>query len=49
MDFVLVKVKLQEVEATRFHNSWHMKVVGLSALRIRHLYPPRNIPGTRLC
>jgi len=29
----------QEVEAPRFQDKWHMKVVRLSALRISHLYP----------
>jgi hypothetical protein len=36
----------QEVEAPRFQDSRHMKVVRLSVLRTDHLYPPGNIPGT---
>jgi hypothetical protein len=36
----------QEVEAPRFQDNRHMKVVRLSALRAGHIYPPRNIPGT---
>ena len=39
----------QEVEDPRFQDSRHMKVVGLSALRIGRLYPPGNIPGTHFC
>jgi len=35
-----------EVEAPRFQDNRHMKVVRLSALRTGHLYPPGNIPGT---
>jgi hypothetical protein len=35
----------QEVEAPRFQDNRHMKVVR-SALHISHLYPPGNIPGT---
>jgi hypothetical protein len=31
---------LQEVEARRFHDSQHMKVVRLSALGTGHIYPP---------
>jgi hypothetical protein len=34
----------QEVEAPRFQDNGHMKVVRLSAL-----YPPGNIPGTHFC
>jgi len=34
-----------EVEAPRFPDIWHMKVVRLSALHTLHLYPPGNIPG----
>ena len=36
----------QEVEAPRFQDSRHMKVVCLSALIVGRLYPPENIPGT---
>jgi hypothetical protein len=36
----------QEVEATRFQDNRHMKVVSLSALNTGHLYPQGNIPGT---
>ena len=39
----------QEVEASRFQDSRHMKVVKLSALRTGHLYTPGNIPGTHFC
>jgi len=39
----------QEVEAPRFQDSRHMKVVRLSGLRIGRLYPPGNIPGTHFC
>ena len=39
----------QEVEAPRFHDNRHMKVVSLSALRTGRLYPPGDIPGTHLC
>ena len=39
----------QEVEAPRFQDTWHMKVLRLSALRTGHLYPPGNIPGTPFC
>ena len=33
----------QEVEASRFSDSWHMKVVKLSALHTDRLYHPGNI------
>ena len=39
----------QEVEASRFQDSRHMKVVRLSALRTGHLYPTGNISGTHFC
>jgi hypothetical protein len=39
----------QEVEAPRFIDNRHTKVVKLSALRTDRLYPPRNIPGTYFC
>jgi hypothetical protein len=38
----------QEVEAPRFPDNRHMKVVRLSVLRTSRLYPPVNIPGTHL-
>jgi len=39
----------QEVEAPRFQDSRHMKVVRLSALRTGRFYAPGNIPGTHFC
>jgi hypothetical protein len=36
----------QEVEAPRFQDNRHMKVVRLSALRTGRLYSQGNIPGT---
>jgi hypothetical protein len=39
----------QEVEAHRFLDNRHMKVVRLSALHTGRLYPPGNIPGTHFC
>jgi hypothetical protein len=39
----------QEVEAPRFVDNRHMKVLRLSALRTGRLYPPGNIPGTHFC
>jgi hypothetical protein len=36
----------QEVEAPRFLDSRHLKVVRLSAVRTGRVYPPGNIPGT---
>jgi len=40
----------QEVEAPRFQDSRHMKVVRLSALRTDRLYPQeRNISGIHFC
>ena len=39
----------QEVEASRFQDSRHMKVVRLSALRTGRLYSPGSIPGTHFC
>jgi hypothetical protein len=39
----------QEVEAPRFLDNRHMKVVRLSALHTGCLYPPGNIPGTHFC
>jgi len=35
---------LQEVEAPRFQDSRHMKVVRLSVLHTGRLYPTENIP-----
>ena len=35
-----------EVEAPRFQDHRHMKVVSLSALRTDRFYPPENTPGT---
>ena len=40
---------IQEVEAPRFQDSLHMKVVRLSALCTSRLYPPGNIPGIHFC
>ena len=31
------------------YNNQQMKVIIMSALGIRHLFPPRNIPGTHSC
>jgi hypothetical protein len=39
----------QEVEASRFLDSRHMKVVRLSVLRTGRLYPAGKIPGTHFC
>ena len=39
----------QEVEALRFQDNRHMKVVRLSALRTGRLYPSGSIPGTHFC
>jgi hypothetical protein len=39
----------QEVEAPRFLDNWHMKVVRLSTLRTGCLHPPGNIPGPNFC
>jgi hypothetical protein len=39
----------QEVEAPRFQDNRHMKVVRLSAIRTGRVYPPGNIPGTHFC
>ena len=39
----------QEVEAPRFTDNRHMKVVRLSALCTGRLYPPGNIPGIHFC
>ena len=38
-----------KVEASRFQDNRHMKVVRLSALRTGHLYHQGNIPGTHFC
>jgi hypothetical protein len=42
-------IGFQEVEATRFKDNQHMKVVRLSALHTGRLYPPGIIPGTHFC
>jgi hypothetical protein len=39
----------QEVEAPKFQDNRHLKVVRLSAVCTGLLYPPGNIPGTHLC
>ena len=39
----------QEVEAPRFQDNRHMKVVRLSALSTGRLYHPGDIPGTHFC
>jgi hypothetical protein len=39
----------QEVEAPRFLDNRHMKVVRLSALRTGRLYTPGKITGTHFC
>jgi hypothetical protein len=39
----------QEVEAPRFQDNRHIKVVRLSALPTGRLYSPGNIPGTHFC
>jgi hypothetical protein len=39
----------QEVEAHRFQDIRHMKVIRLSVLRTVRLYPTVNIPGTHFC
>jgi hypothetical protein len=36
-------------EIPRFQDSWHMKVVMLSALRTTRLYPPGSIRGSHFC
>ena len=41
--------EFQEVEAPRFQDSRHIKVVRLLALRTSHLYPVGNIPNTHFC
>jgi hypothetical protein len=54
---VMLKVKqshyrplgFQELEAHRFIDNRHMKVVRLLALRTGRLYPPENTPGTHFC
>jgi hypothetical protein len=42
-------LEFREVEAPRFQDNHHMKVVSLSALRTGRLYPPGNIPATHFC
>ena len=41
----------QDVEAPKFQDNRHMKVIRLSALRTGRLYPPPkgNIPGIHFC
>jgi hypothetical protein len=39
----------QEVEASRFQDNQHIRVVRCSALRTGRLYHPGNIPGIYLC
>ena len=39
----------RDVEAPRFQDNRHMKVVRLSALPTGRLCPTRNIPGTQFC
>jgi hypothetical protein len=39
----------QEVEAPKFLENRHMKVVKFLALRTGRLYPPGNIPGVHFC
>jgi hypothetical protein len=39
----------QEVEAPRFIDNRHIKVVRLSALRTGRLYLPGKTPGTNFC
>jgi hypothetical protein len=41
--------EFQEIEAPRFQDNRHMKVVRLSALLIGLLCPPQNITGTHFC
>jgi len=42
-------VQTRRVEAPRFQDNRHMKVVTLSALSTGRLYPNGNIPGTHFC
>jgi hypothetical protein len=42
-------IGFQEVEAPRFQDTRHIKVVRLSALRPGRLYPPGIIAGTHFC
>jgi hypothetical protein len=42
-------LRVPEVEASRFEDSRHMKMVRLAALRTGRLYPPGNIPDTHYC
>jgi hypothetical protein len=39
----------QEIEAPRFQDNRHMKVISLSAVGTSSRYTPGNIPGTHLC
>jgi hypothetical protein len=42
-------VELQDVEATRFQDDRHMKVIRFSDQRTGRLYPLGDIPGAHLC
>jgi hypothetical protein len=42
-------IRVQDVEAPRFLDNRHIKVVRLSALRTGRFYPPENTPGTHFC
>jgi hypothetical protein len=44
-----MSLRFQELEATRFRDNRHMKVVSLSALRTGRFYPEGNIPGIYFC
>ena len=39
----------RDVEAPRFQENRHMKVLSLSVLSTGRLYPAGNIPGTHFC
>jgi len=42
-------LRVPGVEAPRFQDSRHMRVVRSSVLCTGHFYPPGNIPGTHFC
>jgi hypothetical protein len=42
-------LRVPEVEAPRFQDSWHRKVIRMSALGTGCLYPPVSIPGANFC